>query len=599
MDASEIRAQISEYYSKVTVEQSGEMATHTCSCGPDSLPPYMRMIARQLPDEITSRFYGCGSPLPPALEGCTIVDLGCGTGRDVYLASKLAGPKGKVIGIDMNADQLAVAERYHAQMAEEWGFDNIEFRQGFIEDLEGIADESVDVVISNCVINLSPMKERVFQEIWRVLKNGGELYFSDIFADRRMPEELSQNPLLLGECLGGALYIEDFRRMMARIGWENLRYMSFVPVAIDNPEVEELVGDVRFVSTTVRAIKLPELIEDTCEIYGQKVTYLGGMLGMEEGFVLDRTHTYLRDQQKSACGNPAAILGNTRYGAYFDIEGDRSHHGGACCGGVFKDVNWDDTCCDSGGGSGSGSGSGGSDCCSSSSTKKASSNSGSGSSCCSSGDSGSSSSSSCCSPSSSSGSGSSCCSDDDCCCDDENGCCTPGADADDPNMGHKEVVVVDYLYLDLSVCDRCQGTDERVARAVEQLRPIMDAAGYNIVMNKVLIEDERIAERFEFVSSPTVRVNGVDICPEVLENECDCCRSISDYDVYCRQFDFNGKLYEVPPVAYIEKRLLEIVFQGERPTYDDYVMPENIRGFLRGKIEKQAKKASAGKSSCC
>ena len=101
----------------------------------------------------------------------------------------------------------------------------------------------------------------------------------------------------------------------------------------------------------------------------------------------------------------------------------------------------------------------------------------------------------------------------------------------------------------------------------------------------------RLAERFEFVSSPTVRVNGGDICPEVIENECDCCRSLSDYDVYCHQFDFNDKLYKVPPVAYVVKRILEIVFQGERPEYDTYEMPENIRGFLRGKEAKQARKA--------
>ena len=589
----DIRAQVSAYYSKITTEQEGRMATRTCCCGSESMPPYLRMVLKRIPEEIAERFYGCGSPLPPALEGCTVLDLGCGTGRDVYLASKLVGPKGKVIGIDMNADQLAIAEKHHAEMAAEWGFDNVTFIEGYIEDLADIADGSVDVVISNCVINLSPMKQRVFEEVWRVLKVGGELYFSDVFSDRRMPAELAENPLLLGECLGGALYIEDFRRMMARVGWENLRYMSFVPNAIDNEEIEELVGDVRFVKATVRAVKLPGLIEDICEIYGQKVTYNGGMLGMESGFVLDRSHTYETGVQKSACGNPAAILEHTRYGEYFTIEGDRSKHSGACCGGILKDVNWDDSCCDSGGGS----------CCSSDSgsgTKDGSKSGSGGSSCCSS-DSGSKSDSSCCGgskPASESGaSGGSCCGgddcgcdDDECCCDDESSCCSSDADADDPNLGHKEIVVVDYLFLDLSICDRCQGTDERVARAIELVRPIMDMAGYNIVMNKILVENERIAERFEFLSSPTVRVNGVDICPEVIENECDCCKSLSDYDVYCRQFDFNDKLYEVPPVAYIVKRMLEIVFQGELPAYDDYEMPENIRGFLRGKEAKAAKK---------
>lgn len=183
-----------------------------------------------------------------------------------------------------------------------------------------------------------------------------------------------------------------------------------------------------------------------------------------------------------------------------------------------------------------------------------------------------------------------------CCCGGDSDCCSDEDVADDPNMGHKEVVIVDYLYLDLSVCERCQGTDERVAKAVELVRPIMDMAGYNIVMNKVEIADERLAERFEFLSSPTVRVNGVDICPEVIENECCSCRTLSDYDVNCRQFKFNDKLYEVPPTAYIVKRLLEIVFTGEKPAYDDYVMPENMRGFFAGKHDQGGEPA---KACCC
>ena len=102
----------------------------------------------------------------------------------------------------------------------------------------GIADESVDVVISNCVINLSPDKEAVFSQIWRVLKIGGELYFSDIFADRRVPDEINNDPILAGECLGGAMYIEDFRRLMTKCGWQDFRYMSSSAATIDNEEIE-------------------------------------------------------------------------------------------------------------------------------------------------------------------------------------------------------------------------------------------------------------------------------------------------------------------------------------------------------------------------
>ena len=102
------REEIKKYYSNVTVKEQGEMTTHTCACGPECMPAYIRKILTDIPEEITTRFYGCGSPLPAALEGCTVLDLGCGTGRDVYLASKLVGPTGKVIGVD--TDQSAVID---------------------------------------------------------------------------------------------------------------------------------------------------------------------------------------------------------------------------------------------------------------------------------------------------------------------------------------------------------------------------------------------------------------------------------------------------------------------------------------------------------
>lgn len=322
--------EIKKYYSNVTVKEQGEMATHTCACGPECMPAYIRKILADIPEEITTRFYGCGSPLPAALEGCTVLDLGCGTGRDVYLASKLVGPTGKVIGIDMNADQLAVAEAHHAEMAEKWGYDNVEFKQGYIEALDelGIEDGSVDVVISNCVINLSPDKKAVFDEIWRVLSYGGELYFSDIFADRRIPEEVNSNPLLVGECLGGAMYIEDFRRLMRRCGWEDFRYVKSRAATIDNDEVEALIGNIQFSERTVRAFKLPDIQEDICEEYGQTAIYNGGIEGSENYFDLDDHHRFFKGLRLDVCGNSCSYVQNTRFGKYFTIYGDRSIHFG-------------------------------------------------------------------------------------------------------------------------------------------------------------------------------------------------------------------------------------------------------------------------------
>ena len=341
------RAIIEEYYSNVSLKSHGEMATHTCSCGPECMPAYIRSILEEIPNGITSRFYGCGSPLPPALNGCVVLDLGCGTGRDVYLASKLVGPMGKVIGIDMNENQLAIAEQYHDVIAAKWGYDNVEFKRGFIEALNeaGIEDNSIDVVISNCVINLSPDKEAVFSEIWRVLKTGGELYFSDIFADRRVPAEINNDPVIAGECLGGAIYIEDYRRLMRKCGWEDFRYMSSSAVKIDNEYIEALIGNIQYTSRTIRAFKLPDTVEDICEQYGQTAIYRGGIEGSENFFDLDDHHRFFKDLRLDVCGNSCSYVQDTRYGKYFEIYGDRSIHFGPFEGcGNAPSVRGSDNC---------------------------------------------------------------------------------------------------------------------------------------------------------------------------------------------------------------------------------------------------------------
>jgi len=255
--AHDIHEKVKSYYSELTNLKGGELASAVCSCAADSIPEPVKRIVSELPEEIVMRYYGCGSPIPDRINGCTVLDLGCGTGRDVYVVSKLVGPNGRVIGVDMNDDQLAVAEKYKAEMADKWGFANVEFKKGYIEDLAsaGIGDASVDVVISNCVINLSPDKDRVFSEIRRVLKDGGVLYFSDIFADRRVPEEISAHPLLLGECLGGSMSRDEFREVMKKTGWDDFTVVSSRETPVGNEEIERLIGDIRYTSDTVRAVK--------------------------------------------------------------------------------------------------------------------------------------------------------------------------------------------------------------------------------------------------------------------------------------------------------------------------------------------------------
>ncbi|MDP3981425.1 MAG: methyltransferase domain-containing protein [Chlamydiota bacterium] len=320
---------IKEYYGK-TLQSNKDLKTSAC-CPTDAVSSVHRDILTKIHPEILDKFYGCGSPLPAALEGCTILDLGCGTGRDVYLASKLSGPKGNVIGIDMYEAQLKLARKHLDFQMKTFDFvtPNVTFKQGYIEDLQsiGIADNSIDVVTSNCVINLSPDKASVFREIFRVLKPGGELIFSDVFAGRRVPEHFQHDPVLLGECLGGALYIEDFRRLLRNLDCLDFRILNQTKIEINNPDIEKKAGMIDFYSMTIRAFKLNDL-EDLCEDYGQSAVYLGSIPEDPHHFVLDNHHVFEKGKMKLVCGNTASMLENTRYRKYFKVTGHRNVHYG-------------------------------------------------------------------------------------------------------------------------------------------------------------------------------------------------------------------------------------------------------------------------------
>ncbi len=344
----EIRKDVRDYYGR-ELQGSRDLKTNACCCSGRAEGEVAEALAL-IDGEILDRFYGCGSPIPPLLKGMTVLDLGCGTGRDVYVASRLVGESGRVIGVDMTPEQLEVAERHLDSQMKRFGYGkpNVEFLRGYIEDLGslGIGDGSVDVVISNCVINLSPDKEKVFSEIFRVLKKGGELYFSDVFADRRVPDSVYRDPVLHGECLGGAMYVEDFRRLMNRVGFADFRYTSSSPVTISNDAVRVLVGDARFTSMTVRAFKVDGL-EDICEDYGQAAAYLGTIPGHPDYFDLDDHHRFRRGEWKKVCGNTAAMISGSRYASAFAVSGDRSVHRGKFdgCGEREPDSCGSGCCC--------------------------------------------------------------------------------------------------------------------------------------------------------------------------------------------------------------------------------------------------------------
>jgi len=236
-----------------------------------------------------------------------------------------------VIGVDMTEEQLKVGRAHVGYHRDAFGHrvSNVELHHGYIEDLKaiGLEDDSVDVVISNCVLNLCPDKKQAFSEIFRVLKPGGELYFSDVFAMSRIPEELTKDKVLVGECLAGAMYIEDFRRLLLELGCPDYRVVENRRLNVGRAELRQKLGQIVFCTMTIRVFKLASL-EDRCENYGQQVTYLGSLAECSEVFQLDSEHEFQKGTPVQVCGNTAAMIAETRLAFHFQVTGDRSQHFG-------------------------------------------------------------------------------------------------------------------------------------------------------------------------------------------------------------------------------------------------------------------------------
>ncbi len=325
----DVRAWVRDYYGRV-LQKSADLATNAC-CATGAPPPFLAAKLANVHDDVLARFYGCGFPIPEAVAGATVVDLGCGTGRDVYLLSQLVGPDGFVHGVDMTDSQLQVARDTVAWHTARFGYaqPNVAFHQGYIEDLRPlpIADGSVDVVVSNCVVNLSPRKDLVLAEVFRILKPGGEFYFSDVFCDRRLPEAVAFDPLLHSECLGGAMYRPDFEALARRAGFLDPRAVSTDAITIQNADIEAKVGAARFESTTLRLLKLADL-DPQCEDYGQVATFRGGVPGVGQVFWLDARHAFEVGRPERVCRNSAAMLTATRFAPFFEVRGAAEIHFG-------------------------------------------------------------------------------------------------------------------------------------------------------------------------------------------------------------------------------------------------------------------------------
>ncbi len=269
--------------------------------------------------------------VPTELEGLNVLDLGSGSGRDCYLLAQLVGEKGSVTGVDMTDEQLEVANRHLDFHKDAFGYEqsNVRFLKGNIEKMAelDLASNSFDLIISNCVINLATDKKQVLADAYRILKQGGEMYFSDVYCDRRVPEELQKDEVLYGECLSGALYWNDFLSLAKEVGFIDPRLVESSEISIENPKLKERLGKLKFFSVTYRLFK-EDRLESDCEDYGQAVRYKGTLLEDKDKFVLDNGHIFETDRIYPVCGNSYLILNATRFQKHSDFFGHFSTHYG-------------------------------------------------------------------------------------------------------------------------------------------------------------------------------------------------------------------------------------------------------------------------------
>lgn len=318
---------VQDYYGK-QLQSSADLKTTAC-CDASAMPTWLKPLLGRIHPEVLTRYYGCGLVCPSLLEGCRVLDLGCGSGRDVYALAQLAGSKGEVVGIDMTDEQLAVAQTHQDWHANAFGYSNVRFIKGYIEKLDELDLEpgSFDVIVSNCVVNLSPDKAAVLRGVHRLLKPGGELYFSDVYSDRRVPDAVKEDSVLYGECLGGALYWNDFLRLAIATGFNDPRLVEDRPLEVTDDALSLQTGNLRFYSATYRLFRLGAL-ESACEDYGQAVIYKGTIPNNPHQFVLDKHHAIDAGRVFPVCGNTWRMLKETRFADHFTFIGDFSQHFG-------------------------------------------------------------------------------------------------------------------------------------------------------------------------------------------------------------------------------------------------------------------------------
>ena len=311
-DVEKPRRLVQAFYGQAAEQPQAEL------CCPTTFDPEE---IRHIPQEVLDRFYGCGSPVTSAnpQPGEVFVDLGSGAGIDCFLAAKRVGPTGRVIGIDMTDQMLQVARRSQRTVAQALGYDNVEFRKGYLEAIP-VEDKTADVVTSNCVINLSPDKPTVLAQLWRILKDHGRVVIADIVSDREVPPRLKVNEQLWGECIVGALTEAQFLAMLEQAGFYGLSVVKKTPW--------KTIEGFHFSSVTVQGWKFEKA--QGCTYIGQTAIYRGPFKAAldEEG------HQFPRNVPIAVCTDTAAKFSRAPYAASFTViepTGEAAHQPEAVC----------------------------------------------------------------------------------------------------------------------------------------------------------------------------------------------------------------------------------------------------------------------------
>lgn len=267
MDANKIKSMVKDQYGAIA-RSSGTKKGSCCSsgcCGTDTTESSVfsedySKLEGYVPDADLG--LGCGIPLESAKikQGDVVVDLGSGAGNDCFVVRRLVGEKGRVIGVDMTEEMIAKAQKNNATM----GYSNVEFRLGEIENLP-VEDDTADLVISNCVLNLVPDKHKAFQEILRVLKKGGHFSISDVVLEGKLPEKVKSITELYAGCISGALSKDEYLRIIQETGFEGIAVDKEKVIGLPEEVLTEVMNKeeirefencgVKILSITVRGVK--------------------------------------------------------------------------------------------------------------------------------------------------------------------------------------------------------------------------------------------------------------------------------------------------------------------------------------------------------